>query len=115
MTINTGVSRKSDFMNPEDFLPDGTDVCMDGLEPQNEGDSQKADSEGSGEELSIEEAFEKLDGLIGRLEDREIPLEEAFALYQQGLQLIQTCGEKLDTVEKKIQVLTPDGDLEEFE
>lgn len=67
------------------------------------------------EDLSIEAAFEKLDGLIGRLEDRDIPLEEAFALYQQGLQLIQTCGEKLDTVEKKIKVLTPDGDLEDFE
>ncbi|MCD7882289.1 MAG: exodeoxyribonuclease VII small subunit [Lachnospiraceae bacterium] len=67
------------------------------------------------EELSIEAAFEKLDGLIGRLEDRDIPLEEAFALYQQGLQLIQTCGEKLDTVEKKIKVLTPDGEMEDFE
>ncbi|MCD8103903.1 MAG: exodeoxyribonuclease VII small subunit [Lachnospiraceae bacterium] len=66
------------------------------------------------EELSVEEGFKRLDGLLARLEDRELPLEEAFALYQQGLQLVQQCSEKIDTVEKKILVLNGDGGFDDF-
>ncbi|MCC8137750.1 MAG: exodeoxyribonuclease VII small subunit [Clostridiales bacterium] len=69
---------------------------------------------GQEQQLSLEASFEKLDDLLERLEDREIPLEEAFALYQQGVELIRRCNEKIDTVEKKILVMTGDGGFEEF-
>ncbi len=65
-------------------------------------------------DLSLEASFEKLDELLERLEDREIPLEEAFSLYQQGVELIRRCNEKIDTVEKKILVMTGDGGFDEF-
>ncbi|MCC8050052.1 MAG: exodeoxyribonuclease VII small subunit [Clostridiales bacterium] len=65
-------------------------------------------------DLSLEASFEKLDGLLERLEDREIPLEEAFTLYQQGVELIRRCNEKIDTVDKKILVMTGDGGFDEF-
>ncbi|MCD7745818.1 MAG: exodeoxyribonuclease VII small subunit [Lachnospiraceae bacterium] len=65
-------------------------------------------------ELSLEESFEKLDGLLSRMEDREIPLEEAFTLYQQGVELLRRCNEKIDTVEKKILVMNGDGGFDEF-
>ncbi|MCD8348451.1 MAG: exodeoxyribonuclease VII small subunit [Lachnospiraceae bacterium] len=65
-------------------------------------------------ELTLEESFEKLDSLLERMEDRELPLEEAFSLYQQGLELMKNCNEKIDTVEKKILVLNGDGSFDEF-
>jgi len=65
-------------------------------------------------EDTLEESFEKLDSLLERMEDRELPLEEAFSLYQQGLELMKSCNEKIDTVEKKIQVLNGDGSFDEF-
>ncbi|MCC8103479.1 MAG: exodeoxyribonuclease VII small subunit [Clostridiales bacterium] len=68
----------------------------------------------SGRELSLEESFEQLDSLLERMEDRELPLGEAFSLYQQGLELMKNCNEKIDTVEKQILVLNGDGSFDEF-
>ncbi len=56
-----------------------------------------AEKESAGQELSIEEAFEKLEGIIGALEDGEISLEDSFSYYETGM--------RLDRVEKKILVL----------
>lgn len=66
------------------------------------------------EELTLEESFEKLDGMLEQLEDRELPLEEAFRLYQQGMELLKQCNEKIDTVEKKIKIMNGDGGLDDF-
>lgn len=66
------------------------------------------------EKFSLEEAFESLDAMLERLEDREIPLEESFALYQQGMQLLKKCNNAIDTVEKKIMIMNGDGELDEF-
>ncbi|MCD7762618.1 MAG: exodeoxyribonuclease VII small subunit [Lachnospiraceae bacterium] len=75
---------------------------------------QENPAQGSEADISLEASFEKLDTLLERLEDREIPLEEAFTLYQQGVELIRRCNEKIDTVEKKILVMTGDGGFDEF-
>ena len=66
------------------------------------------------EELTLEESFAKLDEMLERLEDRELPLEESFRLYQQGMELLAHCNEKIDTVEKKILLMNGDGGLDEF-
>lgn len=77
-------------------------------------DIKKDPDTASAGELSLEESFEKLDSLLERMEDRELPLEEAFSLYQQGLELMKSCNEKIDTVEKQILVLNGDGGFDEF-
>ena len=41
------------------------------------------------EELTLEQGFEKLDEIIEQLEDREIPLEKSFQLYEEGVKLLQ--------------------------
>jgi exodeoxyribonuclease VII small subunit len=51
---------------------------------------------------SLETAFEELDALMARLEDRDLPLEEAFRLYQEGTKLVAYCSSAIDKVEKKI-------------
>lgn len=66
------------------------------------------------EELSLEEAFLKLDGLAQKLEDRETSLEDSFLLYQQGMELLKFCNGKLDTVEKKMLQMNEDGTFDEF-
>lgn len=66
------------------------------------------------EGLSIEEAFEKLNGIIGSLDGEEIPLEESFRLYQEGIQLLQYCNAKVDMVEKQMIVLNGAGKQDEF-
>ena len=66
------------------------------------------------EELSLEEAFSKLDVLAQKLEDRETSLEDSFLLYQQGMELLKLCNGKLDTVEKKMPQMNEDGTFSEF-
>ncbi len=66
------------------------------------------------EKLSIEEAFEKLNQIIGNLDKEEISLEESFQLYQEGVRLLQHCNAKVDMVEKQIIVLNQAGSQDEF-
>lgn len=54
------------------------------------------------ENKSLESAFEELDSIIEKMEDRNLPLEEAFRLYQQGVELIKYCSSSIDMVEKKL-------------
>lgn len=69
---------------------------------------------GTQQELSLEETFEKLNQMLEKLENRELPLEESFQLYKEGMELLRICNEKIDTVEKKIQIMNGDGGLDEF-
>ncbi|MBQ9064446.1 MAG: exodeoxyribonuclease VII small subunit [Blautia sp.] len=66
------------------------------------------------EELKLEEAFEELDKIAAKLEDRETSLEDSFLLYQKGMELLKHCSSRLDTVEKKILQLNEDGSFSEF-
>ncbi len=61
--------------------------------------------------LSLEEAFEQLDAVLGEMESGEHSLEETFTLYEQGLKLARRCQEAVDTIEKKLIILeTKEGD-----
>ena len=64
---------------------------------------------------SLEEMFEQLDTILENMEDPELSLERAFALYEQGMKKIQSCNQKLDTVEKKMLQIAEDGTEVPFE
>ena len=61
-----------------------------------------------------EDAFGQLEAVIGRLESEEIPLEEAFRVYSEGMELLQFCNASIDAVEKKVLKINEDGGLDEF-
>ena len=65
-------------------------------------------------ERSIEELFEVLDLTVEKLESRDISLEESFKLYEQGMEILRSCNEKIDTVEKKMLQINENGELSEF-
>lgn len=60
-------------------------------------------------ELSMEEAFDRLNELLGQMESEEHSLEETFRLYQEGLGLVKYCGGKIDTIEKQLIILEENG------
>ncbi len=61
-------------------------------------------------ELSIEEAFAALEGIIVNLESGETDLETSLKLYEQGTILLADCQNKLKTAELKITELSPAED-----
>lgn len=65
-------------------------------------------------ELTLEEAFARLEEVTRTLEDEGISLEESFAVYQKGIELLKYCNESIDKVEKKVLVLNGEGKLDEF-
>ena len=44
--------------------------------------------------------------MLEKLEGKDISLEDSFALYQKGMELVKTCNSKIDTVEKKMITIT---------
>ena len=65
-------------------------------------------------EQTLEEAFVRLDQMLEKLSDRDTALEESFQVYAEGTQLLKYCNEKLDKVEKKMLMLSEEGELNEF-
>lgn len=63
-------------------------------------------------ELSIEESLQELAKIIDRMEQGEQSLEEALADYEAGIGLVRSCSQKIDLVEKKIQVLAAEDEME---
>lgn len=54
---------------------------------------------------SFEQAIDKLEEIVALLESGDVPLEQAIELFQEGMQLSRLCGQKLEQVERKIEIL----------
>lgn len=63
----------------------------------------------------LEENFARLEELIGKLEQEDISLEEAFGTYSEGMAVLKKCNIQIDRVEKQVLKLGEAGQLEEFE
>ena len=65
--------------------------------------------------LSFEEAMKNLEEIVEKLEEGDVPLEEAISIYKQGMNLSRLCHTKLQSVEEQLtQILSEDGQLEGF-
>lgn len=67
------------------------------------------------EEFSLEENFARLEKTIERLSSDELPLEEAFRSYSEGMAILKQCNDQIDRVEKQVLKITEEGQLEEFD
>lgn len=57
------------------------------------------------DELSLEQSFKEIEKLMSEMSGSDISLEESFEKYKAGMDLLKHCGEKIDRVEKQIQIL----------
>jgi exodeoxyribonuclease VII small subunit len=64
--------------------------------------------------ITFEEAMEKLESIVGRLEDGEVPLEESINLYKEGMELSKWCHDKLKTAEEQLTLIMKDDALKPF-
>jgi exodeoxyribonuclease VII small subunit len=62
---------------------------------------------------SFEEALEKLEKSVERLETGDLKLDEALTTFEQGIAASRSCGQWLDQARKRVQVLIAEGE-EEF-
>lgn len=63
-----------------------------------------------GTKQTLESALKRLEVIVNTLEDGETPLDEAIALYEEGLELSKTCGERLKETELRLKKLSKNVD-----
>lgn len=57
-------------------------------------------------DLGFEAALAQLEERVRKLEAGDVPLDEALALFEEGVALATTCHEQLDTAEQRVTALT---------
>lgn len=57
----------------------------------------------------FEKAFHQLEAIVKRLESEELPLDESLQLFEEGIRLSRFCNQKLEEVEKKIELILADA------
>ena len=60
---------------------------------------------------NLEELFSQVEAIVEQMEDNEISLEDSFLLYEQGIRKLRECNERIDRVEKKMLILTEQGEV----
>ncbi len=62
------------------------------------------------EQQTFEQHMKLLEQVVGKLEQGEVPLDEALKAFEQGMKLVTTCREQLAQAELKVeQVINAQG------
>jgi|WetSurMetagenome_2_1015567.scaffolds.fasta_scaffold893132_2 exodeoxyribonuclease VII small subunit len=66
---------------------------------------------------SFEQLLKRLEEIVNRLEQGDVPLEDSLKLYEEGLALSKTCGERLAQAELTLKRLSKNakGAFEELD
>lgn len=64
-------------------------------------------------DMTVEEALKRLEQINSALESGKPTLDEAIALYKEGVELSAMCKKKLDNAKMQITVLGDDGTEQE--
>ncbi|MCI1283801.1 exodeoxyribonuclease VII small subunit [Lacticaseibacillus songhuajiangensis] len=68
------------------------------------------------EKKTFEQELQELETIVSSLERGDVPLEEALAQFQTGVQLAGKLNGTLKNAEEAVtKVMTPDGELKPFE
>ena len=67
------------------------------------------------ENLSFEESLEKLEEIVTKLENGDVPLDDAIDEFNKAMQLVKLCNNKLSTAEESIAKIVQDnGEIVDF-
>ena len=59
-------------------------------------------------EKTFEESLQELEEIVNRLEEGDLPLEEALKLFEEGVRLSRSCHTKLDEAQKRVEIVLKD-------
>ena len=62
-------------------------------------------SKETSQEMKFENALDKLEEIVRKLEEGELPLDDSLRMFEEGVKLARFCGGKLDAAERRIEVL----------
>lgn len=59
---------------------------------------------------NFEDSLKKLETIVTKLEEGELPLEDSLKLFEEGVSLSAICKQELDAAEGKVQMLVKQRD-----
>ena len=59
-------------------------------------------------DLHFEDAIERLEKIIEKMENERVPLEEMLKDYEEGTKLLSVCKEKISIARKKVEQINKD-------
>ena len=67
------------------------------------------------EDMNFEDSLEKLEEIVNKLENGDVPLDEAIDEFKKAMDLVKLCENKLNSAEEAIAKIVQDNDeLVEF-
>jgi exodeoxyribonuclease VII small subunit len=57
------------------------------------------------EQLSFEEALRRLEEILRKLDQRDLTLDQALSLYEEGIRLVNLCESRLKDARLKVEVI----------
>jgi exodeoxyribonuclease VII small subunit len=63
--------------------------------------------------INFEDALSRLEEIVKELENGELEVEKALALFEEGTRLSRICAKKLSHIERRIEVLSRGAEGEE--
>jgi exodeoxyribonuclease VII small subunit len=59
----------------------------------------------AGAELNFESAMDRLEAIVEKMESGKLPLEELIVRYEEGINLVKICQQRLASAEQKIEII----------
>lgn len=67
------------------------------------------------ENLSFEESLEKLEEIVKKLENGDVPLDDAIDEFNKAMKLVKVCNDKLSAAEESIaKIVQENGEIIDF-
>src|SRR2546428_13162168 len=60
-------------------------------------------------ELNFEKAMDRLEAIVEQMETGKLPLEDLIVRYEEGMNLVKICQERLANGEQKIEIIARDS------
>jgi exodeoxyribonuclease VII small subunit len=55
--------------------------------------------------LNFEKAMDRLEAIVEQMESGKLPLEDLIVRYEEGMNLVKVCQERLTSAEQKIEII----------
>jgi exodeoxyribonuclease VII small subunit len=65
--------------------------------------------------INIEKVLSELESIVNKMEEENLNLEDSLSSYEKGIALIKTAQENLKKIEQRVQILSKNNGLEDFE
>jgi len=60
----------------------------------------------AGTDLNFETAMDRLEKIVEQMESGQLPLEDLIVRYEEGMNLVKVCQERLASAEQKIEIIS---------